>query len=412
MKDKIVTVVNYINLISFFILACSILFFYNDVMRLSYYAFFASYVAEIFLEKKWKNFKKNKYRIFFILLLGFYLLGFLSYIFDSTPKYFEFIMIRRLPLLPFSIVGLFGMNKLFKIKHFFNALIITSVTTSLYLIIFKIGLLDFITRSDKTVLFWFSRVDNVNDHLMYNFYLNLALIGIWYLATSTWNVINWWKRILYILSGIFLAYIVLISEGRMGVTACLFILSAITLIETWERNKIVATVLFSLSIGLSYTVVSHHKRMSKDLVSNEPRIFLWQGAMDAIKEKPIFGYGLSNGQERFDIERAKIQPQWFKDWANSFYLLDCHNQYLQTTLEYGIFGLLIVLFFYLYPLFIVQKTLRILVLLITGLGMYQSIFDIYITGTKSILFCMITLILFTENERLLKVEPEKNTNNS
>ena len=399
MKTSILKGINYINLISFCTLTASILFFFSSAMRLSYFIFLISYVLEFILEKRWQNLKINKYRIFFLILLAFYLMGALSYFFDDTPKYFAYIMNRRLPLLAFCFVGFFGLNNLYSIKWFINTMILTSVLTVFYMIFYHIGIINFVVSHTKMELLWNCRITYVNDHMMFNFYLNLTLIGLWYLVTTHWKTINLWLKVYYSLSAILVMYTVLLSEGRCGVIECLLVVSTICLYEAWKRNKIFAIGMVTLSLVAFFAVTSHHKRMSKDMIVNEPRLFLWHGAITAIKEKPVFGYGLSNAQERFDIERAKVEPIWFKEWAKQFYLLDCHNQYLQSTLEFGLIGFLLLLSLYLYPLYCVDKSFRMGAALIIGLCMYQSIFDIFLTGQKANIFCMIVLMLFVENER-------------
>jgi O-antigen ligase len=401
MINKISKGINYINLISFCTLTASILFFFSSVMRISYYVFLISYVLEFILEKRWQNLKINNYRIFFLLLLALYLLGLFSYFFDDTPIYFEYIINRRLPLLAFSVVGFFGVNKLYSIKYFFNTMIVTAVLTALYLIVYRIGLMEFILRPDKTEMLWNNRIAYVNDHMMFNFYLNMALIGTWYIFSTNWKSLKLWLKISYAVSAIFIMYIVLLSEGRCGVIECLLIVSAIILFETWKRSRIATIGILSLSLIFFFMITSHHKRMSKEMMVSEPRLFLWQGALTAIKEKPVLGYGLSNAQERFDVERAKIEPLFFKEWAKQFYLLDCHNQYLQATLEFGAFGLLLLLSLYFYPIYCTRNSTRILAFFVIGLCMYQSIFDIFLTGQKANIFSMLVIMLFLENDREL-----------
>lgn len=145
-------------------------------------------------------------------------------------------------------------------------------------------------------------------------------------------------------------------------------------------------------------IASQHKRISEKAFEEEPRLFLWESAIPVIKEKPLFGWGVSNAQEQFDTARTKYQTEGFRlTWMNKG-MLDSHNQYLQTTMEFGVFGLLIALFLYIYPIFIVDKNRRSLSFFIIFLCMYQSVFDMFITGQFSLLFTLLTiLILKTEN---------------
>ena len=148
-----------------------------------------------------------------------------------------------------------------------------------------------------------------------------------------------------------------------------------------------------------FGAISHHRRISKDSVETEPRLFLYKTAYSLIKEKPIFGYGLSDAQEKFDIERTKYQTESFRVWALTINNIDSHNQYLQTTLEFGFIGLLLLLFIYYFPIFIVDNSRLTLLLLFSGLYSYHSIFDMFITGQFALVFSLIILLILNPESK-------------
>ncbi len=145
-------------------------------------------------------------------------------------------------------------------------------------------------------------------------------------------------------------------------------------------------------------LISQNKRISEKAFKNEPRLFLWQTALSVIKDKPVFGYGINDGQVRFDETRPQYETEEFRTNWNSSSHLDSHDQYLQTTLEFGALGMLSLLFLYFFPIFIVDKNKKFLAILILSLCAYQSIFDMFVTGPFSMLFgLIIVLLLSVEN---------------
>jgi len=146
-------------------------------------------------------------------------------------------------------------------------------------------------------------------------------------------------------------------------------------------------------------IVSQQKRMSESLLKTEPRIFLWEAALSVIKEKPVLGYGVSNAQEQYDIARAKYQTEEFRLSWKHIRILTSHNQFLQTTMEFGVLGLILLLFIYIYPIFIADKNRKLFAVLLIFPCVYQSFFDVFITGVNysSIFGILMVLILSVEN---------------
>ena len=172
------------------------------------------------------------------------------------------------------------------------------------------------------------------------------------------------------------------------------------------RNKLDALYAQMVDVATCRTRIAEVQTVQESLKA-EPRIFLWESALSVIKEKPIFGYGISDAQEHFDIARTKFQTDEYRENWKAHNLLDSHNQYLQTTMEHGIIGLIILLYIYIYPVFLADRNRKLFSFLLLFLCAYQSTFDMFITGKFSAIFCiLVILILSVENNIVLK-EPEK-----
>ena len=406
MREKITTAVNYINLFGMLFLTATVIINSLPLRQIGYYIFLISYMFEFFLEKKWQNIQFQRRHIYYLGMFLFFVLAFLYYPFDSNT-YFKKLIEYRYPLLGFAIVGFFGVNSKYKLNYFLNTFIISAVAVVLYLIFFKVGIVEFILNPERDALFTFYRIENLTAHMMFNFCLNISLISIWYILTRSWKRIANWRRFLYIAALTILFFMLYLSEGRSGFLASIMLMSAFVFFEVWKRIRTVGFIVALLIPFVFVGLASHHERMSEQMLKGEARLFLWKAAVEVVKEKPIFGNGISGAQDRFDIFRDKYVSEAFTNFwrvEKGATLIDCHNQYLQTTMEFGIIGLFLLLFLYGFPFFIVEEKRKLFSFFILGLCLYQSIFDMFITGQFCTLFCILILII-------LNVENNISSNN-
>lgn len=396
---KILLVVNILNLLGCCWLLVKLLFNYVGTPYIleygGFYLFFVTWVVEFILEKRWKRWQWNYTTGYFILLIVFFLLSIIYAPFDSEV-YFKHLLEKRYALFGFGIVGLFGLNKYYKLSYCFNVMIITSILTICYLVFFRIGFVPFITFPERAILLANARIASVNAHMGFNLYLNLSLIGIWYICTHSWHRLPHWKRYGYGAALLVIFYILSQSEGRSGFLASIVLMFSFIVLEIWKRRKILGLLVVLLLPFILFAASSHHARMSTDKLHSEPRLMLWHAAVEKIEDdKPVFGYGMSRAQEEFDKVNMKYISEEYCHYWLSFkpYFIDTHNQYLQTFLEFGIIGLLLLLVLYTAPVFLVAPKRRILTVLICGLCAYQSMFDMFITGQFCPLFCLLMLFL-------------------
>ena len=395
------SIINYINLYSCLLLAATSMFYY-PIPKAAFFLFFISYFIELFVERKWKKVQLNKTTIYYLVMIFFFILGVFYLPFEHTSTYFSSLFVKRLSIFGFAIVGIFGVNSKYKLNYFLNTFVITSVIAIVYLVFIRIGIMEFIKNPIRADLFTSNRILYVNSHMMFNFYLNISIISIWYILTRSWSRTIWWKNFLYIGALTIDFGFLSITEGRSGFLAGIIVMLCFIFFEIWKRKKTIGIVIGLCIPFLLVGIASHHKRMSENQLKSEPRIFLWKAALSVIKEKPVFGYGISDAQVNFDAARAKYQTEEFRLGWISCPRIDSHNQYLQTTMEFGFFGLLILLFIYLFPIYLVDKNRRLFAILLLFLCAYQSVFDMFITGQFSALFGItLILILSMENNIVL-----------
>ena len=391
MKKYFFSAINLLNFLSFLWILAALIIYDFRLVKMAYYLFFISYLIEFFTDKKWKNINFDKKRVYFLFMLAFFLLALINIPFDSTPVYTKILMEKRYGLFGFAVVGFFGVNKYFKLSYIINSFVIISVLTIFYLLFYRFGINDFIAHSNRFEEFNLLRSKYVNTHMIFNFYLNISLIGIWYILTRQWSIIKWWWRYLYVAALTLIICTLSISEGRSGFIIGIFLLAVFTFLEIWERRKTIGIIVALLIPFLLIGIASTHKRISEKIIEGEPRWFLWQSGVDVIKQSPIWGHGISNAQELFDISRAKFQTEDYRlQWIKAKHL-DSHNQLIQSTMEFGIVGIVLLIFLYLYPIFISDKNTFPFSVFVIGLCIYQSTFDMFITGQFCILFCILII---------------------
>lgn len=398
MKNKLSfpLIINFINLVS---ALCLILgFIYSDFKfdRIVLIVFFGTYLIEIFTDKKIQHFNFSKVSIYFIVMLLFFSLSFLYMPFENGSNYTKLLIEKRLPLLAFGIVGLLGVNHLYKLQYFLYAFIFTSISTIIYIAL-KADIVALITQANRADLFAFTRIEYVNGHMIFNFYMNISIICIWFLLRE------YRKKFIFLYLGLLISVLLIIvtvllnTDGRSGFTAGLLILLSIVFYEIISRKKIIGVVFLCVVPLIIMYVAGNHKRMTEHALKSEPRIFLWKSGVNVASERPFSGFGINDAQVAFDIERKKNQDAAFESYTSNLKHVDCHNQYIQTLMEFGIPGFLILLFLYLYPIFVVDSSYRIITTLISALCMYQSVFDMFATGSFSFIFVFLMLILLRSN---------------
>lgn len=392
------TILYYMNMISLIGLICSCLFYYHTIpfwiQHSCLYLFFTTWFIEVILDNRWKM-KPNKQWIFYGLIILFFLLAFLYWPWDGKHTYFQYHLERRLPLLGFGIVGILGVNNRYSRAAIINAMIITSIASILF-IGFKAGWHNIFFSEERIMLISKCRIQHINAHMGYNFFLNSTIIGIWYLLFHADKKPALWQRVAYPIAAIIILLTILCTDGRSGFFIGLANVCIMIIIELCRYKKWIcitgAIVAFSALIMLS----SLHPRLSKESISYDLRYSYWKSATALIKQKPILGYGMSHAQEEFDQVNMQYVSESSKYYwtVKHHHYIDCHNQYLQTLLEFGIIGLILLLAIYISPLIICWRRREWwLALFFTIISMWQSIFDTFLTGQFNMLYCILLLMI-------------------
>ena len=123
-----------------------------------------------------------------------------------------------------------------------------------------------------------------------------------------------------------------LSEGRVGLITSFVLLTMFIIRYFWHKSRILTFVSTSLFILLAIALVKGNPRLSEENLKREPRLVIWKIAVDEIVKSDFAGVGVSTAANNMTIEFAK------RGMLNNKHT---HNVFLQSTLEYGVIGLLV-----------------------------------------------------------------------
>jgi len=360
------------------------------------YIFFITWIVECVIEKRWKIRPSREVFVFGLLIVMF-ACAFIYWPWDGQHIYFQHHLEQRLPLLGFGVVGLFGLNNRYSRAAIINSMIIASVCSVIFLI-FKSGWREALFSPNRIEIVSQCRIQYINAHMWYNFFLNSTLIGIWYLLFRAERKPQLWQKIIYPVAALIIFYALLCSDGRSGLFIGLTIVGLMIIVELYKFNSWLGLGFSVIAIASLITVGTLHPRMSKEALSDDLRYSYWKSAGELIAQKPVLGYGVSNAQEQFDQVNMKYVSPYDKYYWTVLHhhYVDCHNQYLQTMLEFGIIGLVLLLSVYLSPLVICWgKKEWGLAFFFSLISMWQSLFDVFLTGRFNMIYCILLLMMLT-----------------
>lgn len=356
------------------------------------YLFVATWLVELFLDKRWR-YKPGKEWIYYALQLAFFALAFIYWPWDGDV-YFQHHAELRVPLLAFCLIGLFGINKCYSKAIIINTMVIASVCAILF-VYSMTGWREALFSADRVTLIAECCTRYLSSHTRFDFFLISTLIGMWYLLFHADRQPALWQKIVYPLAALLILFMLLHSEGRSGFFMGIAVVGLMTVIELYRLNKWLSVAVSVTALAALVVLSAHHPRISTETMHYDLRYSYWQAASEMIKEKPVLGYGMSRAQEVFDQTCPKyVSADDCYFWeVRQRHFVDSHNQYLQAMLEFGILGLVLLLAIYVSPLVLCWgKREWWLVLFFTLISMGQSMVDMFLTGQFGILYGLLFLM--------------------
>ncbi|WP_246516177.1 O-antigen ligase family protein [Aequorivita echinoideorum] len=176
---------------------------------------------------------------------------------------------------------------------------------------------------------------------------------------------------------------VIISVFTVFALSNTFIISRITDELSWELTD---------QVGTAYN----------EKVDSDSRIARWKSGLEAFNEKPVFGYGTHS--EKDLLARYYKKNGLLTALKNRY---DSHNIYLSFALEFGMFGLLILLFYLFSNLFFALKSKNFIYFLLFSMVVTICCFESYLKNNAAITFvAMFGTVLFFLNFEAFLNKPQ------
>lgn len=409
MKDKLRNTLYLANLLSALFIVVLSVFHYNKVHNITLYIFFITYFIEIFVDKRWKNIRFDRYIWIFGTMIFIYLCTLLWMPFETHRDYTTKILEYRLPFISFGIIGILGLNKYHKFKTYAYVLLIYSSLIIAYLWIFKIDYNILRIHENPTEYFSSLRTAIFTSHHYFDYLLNIAIIGGFYILYTSNNIkYKWWLRILVCLAILAITATMPLSDGRSGLLATFGIVVFSICYLLWQKSKWIASFIAILALFGATGLYMQHPKIANKNIEQDTRIIFWKHAINTINDGPITGYGAGDASSIYmDTLQQNLNEQWATPYDPVFTNLQkrriicvhCHNQVLQSTMEFGIIGGISIIILLIAPIFItLGRKVWIAATTFSLVNSIQLLTDIFVGGLPLITFAIIICIILNEDK--------------
>jgi len=238
---------------------------------------------------------------------------------------------------------------------------------------------------DDQLAFFYARLSYLLHPSYYALYVNFALIAVLCRLLINKHVERKRSKILFwSLIPFYIVFLILLESkaGLLGLLSVIF-LTLIHLIfnEKKYRDAITLAIVSLMTVGFTIVLLPQTTNRVNDVVENienkkedaahhsasAARIYLWKAAFNAFKEKPITGYGSG------DVSKELMHQYELQNNTRALEMrYDSHNQYLQTAVATGIFGLISLILLVSFPLYFGFKR-KILLFFLLGFLMAINI---------------------------------------
>ena len=399
-KSILPNLVEWINLFSTIFLVTTLIlpFIYQ---RIALYTFFISTILDVIINQRYTNLKWNKIKWLFIIMIVFYLCIWIWHIFEeSNLRHFQKVTENRLPFLAFGILGLFcNINPKLKPQYLAFPMLLTAILSSSFILIniIKNSPSSFIEYQQ---LFEYYRYTTLKTlHMNFNLYLNFSIMFGFYALTTTSK--RWIKIALLICICIIFLFI-FTSEGRIGFFTGTILMIGFICYNIIKYNKKLAAPIITLSCILFPYLILNHQRVKNSDISLDPRHVIWEHSINLIKEKPLLGYGVSDGRKAF-IEHRTENEKFSTYYLNDLYSIEPdlkntyvphpHNVFIESTIEFGIIGLILICSIMILPIVLTKGKKQLFSIITIFIFGVQAMFEVLWVLFPPIYLCLFLYII-------------------
>lgn len=353
----------YLPTIGILIVLFSLPYPYGGLQRFGMYLVCAGFMVDFLINRRWEGWHWRRENWLFVAFILFYLCIPVRQLFDPLHEWIYDVKIESYcPFLVIGIMGIMGFNHTLRLEHVAATMLLSNVVVA--------GMLAYTMRSvpllpfaDWQMMLNWQRSQTINSHMVLNLYGNLALVfGLWTLIRSSWRL---WAKVLIGIAMVIAAISIILSYGRTGqITLFVLLLTGIMIVLYRSGlRKLIAPAVAAIALlgGLFwYFTPRYHEPSAHD----NPRIYVWRVAGEMIRQKPVFGWGVSSARNEFI--QTGLEDEGFREHYLAEYELDSHlrhgkvdyrqmhphSAFIETQMELGIIGVLLLLLCFLLPLWL------------------------------------------------------------
>lgn len=352
--DSLKTIVAYIPMAGLMMVVFSLPFYYSALQRIGLYIYAAGFFMDYAVNRRWSGWTWSRDKWPYLFFLLFYLCLPLRQLF--APSHTSLYDAKLDGYFPFLCVGLMGLMEIknpVKLKYIPWVMMVSCMVVS--------GMLLWGMRGSEAACFsdWLNeayllRIQRVHSHMGVNLYCNIALVfGFWFIMRVPSKR---WTKIVMGLLMLNAAALIALSEGRIGQLTLVLILVLMPMVYAVLHRQwgLLSMGVVALCAGL--LIYNVNPRFHEISMKENPRKYIWPVAVEIIKEKPLFGHGVSSARQEL-ITRGNNNVDYYSHYTLEYQLtapvyengeinyqsMHPHNAFLETAMESGLVGCAILL---------------------------------------------------------------------
>lgn len=411
-----------------FLVVAFTLSFSPAILRVVWTIWLISWFLELrFLDKK--NFTFSKYQIPAFIFLVYFIWQCVSFLWTIDRVTAGVVLERQVSFFFLPIVMMFGVNGNYDIKKSIFSFILGSAIISIFYIvsvfvlsnyssILKSGYSQFLEniRFDLFFKYFPSYFGHIRHHAFFSNVLIIASIFLIFIYNDIRNLVG--KKTAFVLTFLYLTinslFFVYLTDSRGSIVAILVVMFVGTLRFFYKKKKWIilslSTIVVTVSIISFFYFHPRMKEINLDRLINleqvenndDARLKIWSTALRHVDEYLFVGKGV--GSSKSFLEQKNKEDNIFdeKFIERRFH---SHNQYIETTIELGLFALILFVSAFVLQVYFSKQRIKQVGLFVTIALAVKCLFDsIFRSDDVVILLCFICLIVYWSNT----YKPQKN----
>jgi len=395
---------------------------YVKILSIITLLLFLNFLAEGKFRQKFSALFSDKRpcRIMFVLMLLFYAMHALALFNTNNMQAGTSEMEGKLSFLVFPLILLPIYSYRFekkKIKYFFLAYVLSVFAGSVFCILQS--LFKYSTTNDIQS-FYYSNFSVIQHPTYYAMYLITAIILVLAVLFKQWNSLKIIFKIILITSIPYFLLIIMLSNSRSGIIIAILILLIAVFYIIFRKRKLVLGFALIVFLALSgYAVTRVMPKVFdrfysiKEVLQAEKmedithwngttlRIQIYYSAEEIIREN--FWLGVSPGDTRDELMK-KYKKYGFRHAVARNY--EAHNQFVQSFIGLGVFGLIVLLLIFILPFVYAIKNKDFILFCFIIMIFLLCMFESMLQKQAAVVFIVFGILFLSARDRIISVNKE------